>query len=161
MQASNWRLAFYSNTKWKPIKLLTTYYFKNMIMSFLFFITVYFSPANYLEKLIISIFTMKAGTWEKWEISMEDYFKVYQVKTVKFIKKFLKIKVINMYYIQFTIFKYLSSIFVFVFNFNYIYIYNIYIYIKLYFLKFTSRQKVKVIHTKSSIYIPCIRLFMI
>ena len=38
-----------------------------MIMSFLFFITVYFSPANYLEKLIISIFTMKAGTWEKWE----------------------------------------------------------------------------------------------
>ena len=37
-------------------------------------ITVYFWPANYLEKVISNIFTVKAGTCEKWDISLEDFF---------------------------------------------------------------------------------------
>ena len=88
VQASDWRLAFYSTTRSKPIKFLTVCCFTKMIMSVFvcFFycisITVYFWPVNSLERVISNISTMKAGTRERWEISREDYFKGKEIVQV-------------------------------------------------------------------------------
>ena len=57
--------------------------YKHDYVAFSFFsITVYFEPLNYSERVINSIFTIKAETCEKWEMSLEDYFKALRFKSI-------------------------------------------------------------------------------
>ena len=93
-----------------------------------FSITVYFWPVKYLERVISSIFTMKAGTCGKQEISLENYFKVLSLQNQ-----------INIYYIQFYIqFITLMCLYCIQLDFQILYIYiYIYIYTYVYSLLFS------------------------
>ena len=69
-------LLYYKIETYKVPKCLL-FYKHDYVSFFVFFnsisITLYFWPVNHLERVIRNILTMKAGTREKWEISLEDY----------------------------------------------------------------------------------------
>ena len=68
MQILTWRLAPLQDKN-----VQSSLRFKYDYVGF-FSLTKYFWPVNYVERVISSIFTMKAETHKKWEILPEDYF---------------------------------------------------------------------------------------